>query len=302
MDSAEYPQLPEIAGRVLYDQLMSEFTSFRIGGPAGILAVADDIDDLLALLAWADAHSVPVFILGAGTNILVADKGIRGLVISLGRGFGEVRIRGTKLTAGASARISSIVRKAMGHQLIGLEGLTGVPGTVGGAVSMNAGTPVGSISDSLTGVKALDPHRRILEIPAFELGLRYRGSDVRERGLIILEARFELRPEESGDQERIVKALSQTRKISQPAGIGTAGSVFKNPTGDFAGRLLEEAGAKGMQVGGARVSGRHANWIENTGVATAADVRELVARLQTLVLDRFGVGLECEIEFVGEWD
>ena len=293
--------LPEIKGRVLLDEPMSAHTSFKIGGPADIFVTVENVSDLQAVLKWAEDNSVSAFVLGAGTNLLVSDKGVRGVVISFGCGIGDVFIRGTEMTVGASAKLAVIVRKALGLGLCGLEGLAGIPGTVGGAICMNAGTPVGCVGDSLKSVKALTADNDLVELSASALGLSYRRSRVREKGLIVLEAVFTLRKEDPENLQSVVGSLLDKRKVNQPAGTGTAGSVFRNPTGVTAGELLDKAGAKGMQVGGARVSSKHANWIENTGIATASDVKELMNKLQALVKEKFDVALEPEIQMVGEW-
>ena len=293
--------VPRIQGELLFDEPMSLHTSFKIGGPADIFAVPGDVSDLQALRRWANSESVAFFMLGAGTNLLVADRGIRGLVVQLGSGFDGVHIKGLELRAGVAARLSRVVRRSLGSGLRGLEGLAGIPGTVGGAICMNAGTPAGCIRDTLAAVKAMDADGELRELSASNLGLRYRGSAVPDSGLVILEAVFNLRPENLANINGVVEVLLSNRKCTQPAGVGTAGSVFKNPPDGYAGQILEAVGAKGMQVGGARVSSKHANFIENTGVATAADVRELMTALQRLVMDKFGVALEPEIELVGEW-
>lgn len=293
--------LPEISGKVLVSEPMSRHASFRIGGPADIFAVPNDVSELQALLRWARERLVPVFVLGAGTNLLVADRGIRGLVVRLGPAFARTEVRGCMVKVGAAARLSRLVRQSLGHGLAGLEGLAGIPGTVGGAVCMNAGTPSGCVEDMLKNVLVLDAGLELRRLPRSRLGLKYRGSRIRERGLVIVEAAFRLQAKEPWEINDIVASLLSKRRRTQPVGIGTAGSVFKNPPGGYAGQILEAVGAKGMQVGGARVSRKHANFIENTGSASAEDVRQLVVRLQELVADKAGVALEPEIEFVGEW-
>lgn len=291
---------PRIQGRLLFDEPMSLHTSFRIGGPVDIFAVPGDVSDLQALRRWANSESVPFFILGAGTNLLVSDRGIRGLVVQLGPGFDRLHIKGSKLRAGGAARLSRVVRRSLGRGLRGLEGLAGIPGTIGGAICMNAGTPSGCIKDTLATVTAMDADGELRKLAASDLELRYRGSVILDSGLIVLEAAFNLRSESLADINGIVKALLSNRKRTQPIGVGTAGSVFKNPPDGYAGQLLEAVGAKGMQIGGARVSSKHANFIENTGAATAEDVRRLIAAIQRLVMDKFGVALETEIQLVGE--
>ena len=293
--------LPKFDGQMLFGEPMALHTSYKIGGPADIFAVPEDVAGLQALLVWAHAGDHPVFVLGGGNNLLVADKGIRGLVIKLGKGFQQVRISGNEVTAGAAATLSKLTRTSISRGLSGLEGLAAIPGTVGGAICMNAGTPQGCVADTLTMVTALDMTGEAQSIPAGDLGLVYRGSQVRGKGLIITEAVFRLHAEKPETIDAIVQSLVWKRRQSQPIGIGTAGSIFKNPQGRFAGQMLEEAGAKGMQIGGARVSSKHANFVENTGNATAEDVRQLVAQLQERAMDRFGVALEPEIEMVGEW-
>lgn len=293
--------LPEFDGRLLLNEPMSLYTSYRIGGPADAFAVVNDEDGLWALLRWAKDTSTPIFILGAGTNILVADKGIRGLVIKLGRNFRGVRIKNEMLIAGAAAHTSTVVRKALGRGMRGLEGLAGIPGAIGGAICMNAGTPAGCIREAIKTVRAMTSDGHIVWLPASKLGLRYRGSDISNLRMVILEAVFKLSLGDHITGDIIVEALLAKRRYTQPPGVRTAGSVFKNPPNEYAGRLLEAVEAKGMQIGGARVSSRHANFIENTGTASAEDVRTLMDSLEQLVFQKFGIKLEREIELVGDW-
>jgi len=293
--------LPVIRGEILLGEPMSRHTSFGVGGPAEIFAVAEDPEDLRSLLVWARAHSMPVYVIGAGTNLLVSDRGLRGMVVKLGSPFAHIHHRETRLTAGAAARLPALVKYCLEAGLSGLEGLAGIPGSVGGAVCMNAGTPSCEIKDTLASVRALDQEGRPVELEGQELSLSYRTSDVCERGLTILEATFELRRSDRAAIASQVKQLMAERREKQPVSGRTAGSVFKNPPDGYAGELLECAGAKGMSVGGARVSARHANFIENFGGASAADIRELARRLQQLVADSCGIMLESEIRIVGEW-
>lgn len=293
--------IPEFSGRLLFNEPMSAHTSFAIGGPADIFALPNDMDSLLCLLRWARSESIPVTVVGSGTNLLVSDKGIRGLVIGFGRGFGGVRIRSNQVVAGAGARLSRVLRRALSHGLTGLEGLFGVPGSVGGAVCMNAGTPSGCVADVLESVTVADLEGRLAVLPACELGFGYRRSDIAHRGLIVTEAVFALKPESTERMNEIIRALMVKRKESQPYGVKTAGSMFKNPNGGYAGELLEAVGAKGMQEGDARVSSKHANFIVNTGSAKAADVWRLMTTLRDRVREKFGIDLEPEVTLVGEW-
>jgi UDP-N-acetylmuramate dehydrogenase len=293
--------LPSIQGAILLNEPMSKHTSFKIGGPADIFAVPASLQEVQQLVRWAGEHNLPVFVLGAGTNLLVSDCGIRGMVLQLGKAFSKVSVKGTTLIAGAAARLPRVVRKTLGVCLRGLEGLVGIPGTVGGAVCMNAGTSFGCVKDSLAKVTAVDSLGEVREYLADELQLEYRSSCIPSRKLVVTEAVFQLAEERQEVINDLVSMLVSNRKRTQPVGVGTAGSVFKNPPGDYAGRLLEAVGAKGMQVGGARVSTKHANFIYNTGTATAEDVLTLMKILKQLVLDKFGIELEPEIQIVGEW-
>ena len=300
-DKSIRESIPKVNGKVVFDEPMSVHTSFKLGGPADIFAVPENVEDLQVILRWANENALPVFLLGAGTNLLVSDRGIRGLVIQLGVGFNQIHIRNSVLRAGAAARLSRVLRKSLGRGLSGLEGIAGVPGTVGGAICMNAGTSAGYIGDALDRVVAMDLQGEVSEVPASELGLSYRQSAIKEKKIIITGAIFQLRPQESGEINNIITELLTKRKHTQPVGIGTAGSVFKNPSGGYAGQILEKVGAKGTQVGGARVSSKHANFIENTGAASAEDVHNLIVKLQELAKSKAGVVLEPEIEIVGEW-
>jgi UDP-N-acetylmuramate dehydrogenase len=293
-------EIPAIKGKTLFDEPLASYTSFRVGGPADVLAIPDHEDDLCALLAWAHQHEIPVLILGGGYNLLVSDKGVRGLVLKLGSGFDRIMIEGTTITVGASTKLPVLVDRATEAGLAGLEGLTGVPGTVGGAVCMNAGTRYGYVSDTLQCVRAVDltGTRHCIEVK--DLGLQYRESRIAEKGLIIVEALFQLREGCRADIGATCTELLDRRRL-QPCTVGTAGSTFKNPSCGYAGELIEEAGGKGMRIGGAEVSTTHANFFFNVDNATAADIRALITEVQEMVRKRFGVELQPEVQIVGEW-
>lgn len=292
---------PRDAGRALLDEPMCRHTTWRVGGPADIFAIPGSTEELESLIRWADECGLPVLIAGSGSNLLVSDLGIRGVVVQLGEGFKKIRITGQSILAGGAVLTQTLVRESVNHRLSGLEGLAGIPGTVGGAVCMNAGTPAGSIADTLAFITALDSGGKLCRVPAEELGLVYRGSNIRRKGLIVLEAAFNLKECSTPDSSKIIDELLLKRRAGQPVGRKTAGSVFKNPEGDFAGRILDKLGAKGMEAGGARVSPIHANFIENTGNACAEDIRQLIQRLQELAFKDAGVVLETEIQMAGEW-
>lgn len=297
-----YADVPTTSGGLGFDEPMAEHTSFRIGGPADVFAEPADTQELVELLRWARSRVVPVFVLGAGSNLLVSDRGIRGLVVRMGSAFRETHVCGTEIRAGAATRLPVLIRRALGAGLSGLECLAGIPGTVGGAVRMNAGTRGGCIGDALVEATILDRALDVRSLQASELGMAYRASSIAESGLIVLEVRLSLTPCDPASLDEVVSSVMAKRRGSQPMGVRTAGSVFKNPPGGYAGEILDCLGAKGMQIGGARVSMKHANFIENTGTASADDVWTLVQSLKDLAFDRLGVALEPEIQRVGEWN
>ena len=292
--------VPPIEGKVLFDEPMATYTSFLVGGPADMLAIPESEDDLCALMEWAHIGGIAVMVLGGGYNLLVSNKGIRGLVIKLGSGFDRIAIEGTTIRAGASAKLSVLVDKATDAGLLGLEGLTGVPGTVGGAVYMNAGTRFGYVEDTLQFVRAVDMSGARRQIEAKDLGLAYRASNIGEKGLVITEAVFRLCEGSSDEIRAMCAELLEKRKL-QPCTVGTAGSTFKNPPGARAGELIERVGGKGMRIGGAQVSTLHANFFFNVEDATASDIRELILKIKDMVRDRLGIELQTEVQIVGEW-
>jgi len=292
--------IPAIKGRVLFGEPMAPYTSFRVGGPADILAIPEDESDLCALLEWAHGSGTPVMVLGGGYNLLVSDKGIRGLVVKLGPRFDRITVDGDIITAGASAKLPALVEIATDAGLSGLEGLTGVPGTVGGAVYMNAGTRYGYVEDTLQFVRAVGMTGARQKIEAKDLGLAYRSSRIGEKGLIVTEAVFRLCQGSSDEIHALCTELLENRKL-QPCTVGTAGSTFKNPPGEHAGCLIETVGCKGMRVGGAEVSTLHANFLFNVENATASDIRQLIDRVREMVRERCGIELQTEVQIVGEW-
>lgn len=292
---------PRISGEYRKYEPMSLHTSFRIGGEADYFATASSIADLRALLNWVQEEQMPFFILGAGTNILVSDAGIRGLVIKMSGSLADICVSSHKLIAGSAARLHNVINSALNCGLTGVEYLSGIPGTVGGAVCMNAGTWAGCIKDTLESITVVNEHAELYDIPADQLNFRYRGSLVKDEGLIVVQAIFNLSSGPVDVARNVIQQLFEKRRSAQPSGK-TAGSVFKNPAGDYAGRILESVGAKGLQVGEARVSLKHANFIENTGDASAEDIRRLVEMLIRIVYEQKGIRLEPEIQLVGEWN
>jgi UDP-N-acetylmuramate dehydrogenase len=287
-----------VRGLVAADVSMARHTTFRIGGPAALLVEPADRADLATVLAFARAERLPVQILGGGSNTLVRDGGIRAVVIRLAA-FQALAHRGTEVTADAGVRVSRLLAYCVRQGLAGLELLSGVPGTVGGAVWGNAGAWGGSVADRLTRVELITAEGEDLVLPRQAIPFRYRASALRP-GSVVVRAAFTLQAGEPTAIRRRISGYLLQRNARQPVEFRSAGSIFKNPPGDHAGRLVEAAGLKGARIGGAEISGKHGNYIVNLGWATAADVLALVGLAQERVLAATGVPLELEIRVVGE--
>jgi UDP-N-acetylmuramate dehydrogenase len=290
--------------RARFDEPLARHTSFAIGGPADVWIDVGTVPELADVFALAHAAGVPLATLGAGTNVLVSDRGVRGVVVHLGRGFefiewdeqdGRATVR-----AGAAVPFAKLVYTTAERGFTGLEFGEGIPGTLGGGLKMNAGAfggEIGRVVEALEGVRA---DGGIEELARERLAFEYRRLDL-PKGWTITAVRLRLCRGSSVEIEARVASARERRGKNQPAGLPNAGSVFKNPPGKFAGRLLEEAGVKGLGCGGARVSERHANFIVNAGGATAADVRSLMDEMRRRVYARSGIVLEAEVKLVGEW-
>ncbi len=285
---------------MIKNESMAAHTTWQIGGPAKYYAQVTDTVELGEVLAVASDLNAPVFMIGNGSNLLVGDKGFDGMIIKLRGSFTGLHIKHNVIVAEAGVKLSSIVNAARERSLEGMAFAAGIPGTVGGAVVMNAGALDGSISDIIETVTVYNPQGEveILGSPEFRFG--YRVTDVKKKG-IVLGASFRLEP---GDPhqvtQQIVEAMDRKRR-TQPLEARTAGSVFKNPTRKHAAALIEEAGCKGMKIGGAVVSRMHANFIINVGGATAYDVLRLMDEVGAIVKNKTGVELEREVELVGEF-
>jgi UDP-N-acetylmuramate dehydrogenase len=286
--------------RLRRGQPLAELTSFRIGGPADFVIEVEDEAELADALAIASRNEVPAFCLGTGTNILISDRGVRGLVLRLGRGFREIHVNGCQVKAGAAALFGEVVAQAVAHGLAGLEYGEGIPGSVGGALIMNAGAFGGELAPVVSAVRGARRDGALVTLRQSEIEFSYRRS-VLPPGFIVAAVEFELR---SGDRDALrakVAELKARRAARQPQGVPNAGSIFKNPPGNFAGRLLESCGLKGERIGGAAFSLQHANFIVNLGGARAAEVRALMDLARQKVQQQTGVRLEPEVKLVGEW-
>jgi len=293
-----------IKGEILYSVPMSAYTSFRVGGRVDYLAFPSDIQDLQEILRRCNQQGVRYFVLGNGTNLLVRDGGIRGMAISLSRGFLRVEEVGggpgeNLILAEAGGPLGKLVEFSSEKGLTGLEFAAGIPGTVGGAIFMNAGAFKEEMKGVLHSVRLMDPEGNISEKGKNELRFSYRSLEV-EKGEVILGAQFSLRPENGQRVKAKVEENIRWRKTKQPWDLPSAGSVFKNPVQGPAGRFVEEAGLKGSRIGDAQVSEQHANFIVNRGKARARDILTLVEIIREKVFKEKGVWLETEIQVVGE--
>ncbi len=296
-------KLTDIIGneRVMRNEDMRMHTSFRAGGHAAVFAIVESVYELSQILKLVQDSNVKYMILGNGTNMLVKDAGYAGVLIKLGENFSKVEIEGVNVRAGASALMSSVAKEALNANLSGFEFASGIPGSIGGAAFMNAGAYGGEIADIVKSADVISKDgscTRTVNVKEMDLG--YRHSIFCDTGDIVTSVTLQLT---SGNREEIsakMKELMTKRNEKQPVNFFSAGSFFKRPEGQFAGKLIQEAGLKGLSVGGAQVSPLHAGFIVNTGGATATDILELMRVVQNIVRDKFGVSLEPEVRIIGD--
>lgn len=290
--------LPEL--QVLKDEPMSRHTTFRIGGPADYF-VCPDREQIAEVLAVAKKCGMAITVIGNGSNLLVGDKGIRGLVVEIGSAMNQIMVDKNHITAGAGALLSQVAAKAAAAELGGMEFAAGIPGSVGGAVTMNAGAYGGEMKDILRTVMVLTPEGELKTLDVSEMDLSYRHSCVPEQQYIVLEAEIELgyKPEEEIRAQ--MEELRNKRIEKQPLEYPSAGSTFKRPEGYFAGKLIMDAGLRGYRVGDAQVSEKHCGFVINRKNASAQEVRQLMQDVQDKVKAQFGVMLEPEVKMLGEF-
>ncbi len=283
----------------LVNEPMSEHTTLKLGGPADYLVYARSAEEINALFAEAGAYNLPVTVIGHGSNLLVLDGGIRGLVICIGKNMRTITRKGNIITAQAGAMLGSVALEAAEAGLTGMEFASGIPGTVGGGVTMNAGAYDGEMSYVVSCVKAMNPGGKIMTIPREEMEFGYRHSAVTEKNLIVTEAVFELQEGNPATIRARMSELNARRAEKQPLDVPSAGSTFKRPEGYFAAALIDQCGLKGYSIGGAKVSMKHAGFLVNTGTSSK-DFLDLVRKVQQIVEERVGVKLEPEIRILGE--
>lgn len=288
------------AERLVFDAPMSRYTTFRVGGNADALFFPKDESELALAFKIAKENGIPVTVIGNGSNMLVKDGGIAGLVIRLGDEFSGITVTGTRITALAGDSLTRVAMKAYENGLTGFEFASGIPGSVGGGMAMNAGAYGGELKNVTVSARLMDPETGVVtEYSVDELQMGYRTTLALTKGLIVTEAVFELT---AGDKETIkatMDELNKRRRDKQPLTYPSAGSTFKRPEGHFAGALIEGAGLKGLTVGGAQVSEKHAGFIINTGSATAKDILDLIDIVKQRVFENSGVTLEPEVRILG---
>lgn len=295
----------DFTGGIFPEEAMCNHTSWKIGGPADYLVVPGTVDDIVAVLSFCKKNSVPLTIIGRGTNLLVSDDGIEGIVMQIADNFNKIIwLNSTEVRAEAGSLLAALSRDAAKQNCTGLEWACGIPGNVGGAVMMNAGAYGSNISNYITEVEVVEisadgePQMKVLT--KGNLDFSYRHSGITENQVVV-GVNFLLEPGDRSESEKQMRELLQTRAAKQPLEYPSAGSVFKNPAGDHAGRLVEVSGCRGLSCGGAQVSEKHGNFIINRGGATASDVLNLITKVQQIVLDKQGVELETEVRKIGRF-
>ena len=288
-------------GAVRLSEPLARHVSFRIGGPADILVLPRTLESLDAAVAWLYGAGVPFVVLGRGSNVLIADRGIRGVVLRTGRGQEVVAYDGAHVHAECGVSVPHLSRRTAERGLAGLEFAAGIPGSVGGAVVMNAGAHGCAMADVLVSARVRTP-RGLVTWSASELALRYRHSRLQDEPGVVLDCELTLRPAPAQETVARLDEWLRTRAESQPLGPPSSGCIFRNPDGDYAGRLIDASGTKGLRVGGAVVSDRQANYILNVGGATALDVLALIGQVQARVRNYAGRDLITEIKMLGDFE
>jgi UDP-N-acetylmuramate dehydrogenase len=283
-------------GELLAEQALGPMTTWRIGGPAELLATPLDLDDLIVAVRWAHARALPWRVLGNGSNLLVSDAGVRGLVLRIRKALDAIEIAGSRVSAGAGASLPAVARAAADRGLAGIEFGAGIPGCVGGAIVMNAGWHAFEIGNTVASVTYLEADGSVATYDRASCAFGYRTSVFRGRRGVVLAALLALTPDDPAAVAGRLSHFADSRKANQPTELPSCGSVFLKPPGDFAGRLIEAAGLKGRRIGAIEVSAKHANFFVNLGGGTSADALALVELVEREVQEKFGVRLTREFE------
>lgn len=283
------------------EEPMKNHVTFRVGGPADFFVTPKNYEELSWVLKCCAKYEMPCYIMGNGSNLLVSDQGYRGVVIQLFRQLSDIQCEGNVIRAQAGALLSAVANRALEEKLTGFEFAAGIPGTLGGACVMNAGAYGGEMKDVLKSVAVLTREGERITLQKNELELGYRTSIIAKKNYIVLEAEIELEVGDAEEIKAVMDDLKERRTTKQPLEYPSAGSTFKRPEGYFAGKLIQESGLQGFQVGGAQVSEKHCGFVINKDQATAADIAELIRQVQDRVEEKFGVRLETEVKRLGEF-
>jgi UDP-N-acetylmuramate dehydrogenase len=277
---------------------MKDHTSFKIGGPADLFIIPENITELTHAVQTCSTYKIPFYFFGIGSNLLVPDEGYRGVIIQLYKNLCDIKVEGTVLTVLSGALLSKIASVAMQHELTGFEFAQGVPGTLGGAVAMNAGAYGGEIKDVIVSAEVMDDHGHTMILSKEELALGYRTSIIQTNHYIVLKAVLSLKEGKRDAIVEVMKDLANRRREKQPLEMPSAGSTFKRPDGCFAGQLIMDAGLRGYKIGGAMVSEKHCGFVVSDGTATFEDVKELIEYIKRTVKEKFNIELQPEVKVI----
>ncbi|HOQ36340.1 MAG TPA: UDP-N-acetylmuramate dehydrogenase [Acetivibrio sp.] len=296
------PLLEEIVGpgNIKLDEPMKKHTSFKVGGPADILVTPVSVSQLGEVIKLCQRENVPLLVMGNGTNLIVSDKGIRGVVIKVYDNLRECIVENDTIRAYGGILLSKLASIALENELTGLEFASGIPGTLGGAVAMNAGAYGGEMKDVVVETEYMDKNGEIKVLRKEEHEFGYRSSFIQRQSGIVIRSVLQLKKGNKDDIKALMRELTKRRQDKQPLDMPSAGSIFKRPEGYFAGKLIEDSGLRGYQIGGAQVSNKHCGFIVNTGNATARDIINLIKHVQETVRRKFGVEMQTEVKIVGE--
>lgn len=289
-----------IKGKVLVDEFMKNHTYFKIGGPVDIMILPGSIEEIQESIKLCKNYNIKYHVIGNGTNLLVRDKGIRGVVIKIDENLSNMRVEKNKIVAEGGALLSKVSKLALSNSLTGLEFAGGIPGSLGGAVAMNAGAYGPEMKDVVIKVKCIDMEGNLLEFNNEEMDFEYRHSRALSEDLLVVEAEMELTIGNYDEIKAYMDELTQKRTSKQPLSMASAGSTFKRPVGDYASRLIDVAGLRGLRFGDAQVSTKHCGFVVNLGSATCDEVLNLIKIIQKTVRDKYEIELETEVKIIGE--
>ncbi len=289
-------------GQILFDEDIKNYTTFGIGGKADVMVKPTSMDELRDVLKFNHDNKIETFVMGRGSNLLVSDKGIRGCVILLADNFDKIEVNGDILTSLAGSPLGKAARVAIDNSLSGMEEISGIPGSVGGACAMNAGAYGGEMKDVLQSVKVIDKDLNVVDIDSSEMNLRYRNSRVQDENLIVLEATIALKEGDYNEIKAYQNELTFKRESKQPLEYPSAGSTFKRPEGYYAGKLIDDSGLRGYRYKDAMVSQKHCGFVINAGDANCEQVLYVINHVKDVVFEKFGVNLEPEVRIIGEFE